>query len=421
MPKLAASGAHAMQRNIALFQQYRYVIANTLVSLIAFARNLLFMRTLEIGELGQIALMQTIVLLVGFVQFGTINGAYILFAEHNVEQRERIVNAMSFGLLGLFALAGAAAALGAGGVMAPTVGEQTMLIGILCGLFTLASTWMNNVLIAYASLAKSNSINLAAVLLSLVAALLSIQYGLTAALLSILIQPMFAAAATLIAEKSLRPTSLKPDIDIFRTIISAGIRPFYGALFVLATYQIERWFIVLKLGEQALGQFYIVMMYMSFFTLIPASLLNVHFPRAIRAYQQNEHGQFCRILRRHGIEIGTYGLAALLATVTLLPIAVSAFIPKFSASTHLVFWVFPALFIFVMRDSAALVLYSAKRTGPIMVSGVILLATYAALLAGAAALDQFTLTSVVVLRGIAVFVSTAYLFELRRVVLRSIS
>lgn len=401
-------------------ERYRYVLINTLVSVIAFGRNLLFMKALGLADLGQVALMQTIVMLVGFAQLGTINGAYILFAERNLEQSQRIVNTLSLGVVMLISVASIAVLLGGGWVLEPMVAHETMVIGVFAGICMLASTWMNNALIAKGALDKSNIINIGAVLVSLAVAGMSLQYGLLAALLSMLLQPALVGLAALIIEPELRPSSLNIDKKTVQSILSLGIKPFVGALFVLMTYQLERWSIVFVLGQEALGEFYLVIMYMTFFLLIPSSLLNAHFPPAMRKYQAKEYGSFLAILRRQTIELILYCVAALLVTAVLLPVAVSAIVPQFSDGIYLVFWVFPALFLSVMWNSASLVLYSAKLTRPILVSGVILLASYAALLGGAVVLDLFSLTSVVVLRGVAVAISTVYLFWVSRRIVKEL-
>jgi len=400
--------------------QYRYVVVNTLVSLVAFGRNLMFMKTLGLADLGQVALMQTIVLLVGFVQLGTLNGAYILFAERNPEQRQRIVDLLSLGVVVLVALVALLAAVGGGQVLSPLVAPETLVIGVFAGVCTLASTWMNNLLIAKGSLGRSNVINMGGVIVSLVVAVLSLPFGLPAALLAILMQPLVVALVALTIDRDLRPASVRPDRATLRVLLALGIMPYLGSLFVLMTYQVERWAIVLVLGQEALGQFYLVMIYMTFFTLIPASLLNVHFPRAMRALQAGQPEVFRSIGRRHLIEILLYGAVALALTAGLLPAAVRSLVPQFTESAHLALLVFPALFIYTMRDSAALVLYSVKTTQPILVSGIIFLVTYAALLGAAVALDVFSLTVVVLMRGVAVGISTAHLFMARHAALREI-
>lgn len=408
-------------RRILASTQYSYVIINTSVSLIAFGRNVLFMKTLDLAEVGQIAMMQTIVLLVGFLQIGTINGAYILFAEQKPEQTQRIVNLLTAGLAGLVALAALAAVLGAGTMFAPLIARETLIVGIFAGLAMLASTWMNNLLIAKGELGKSNVINVVAVTASLILAVLSSSYGLVAALGSILLQPLGVALGALLVERRVRPSIELPNLETLRQLLRLGLMPYLGALFTLLTYQTERWTIAFVLGQEAIGQFYLVMMYMSFFTLIPAALLNVHFPRAIRALQNGELQEFGRIRRRHIIEILIYTAMALVVTISLLPRVVEAVLPQYQSSISLTFLVFPSLVLFVLRDSAALVLYSVKKTRPILVSGVILWTSYTALLGGAIMLGLFSLPIVVILRGVAILISNIYLIKARQKALRGLT
>lgn len=400
---------------------YVYVIVNTLVSVIAFGRNVLFMKTLGLGDVGQVAMMQTIVMLVGFVQVGTINGAYILFAERKTDQTQRIVNILTWGVAGLAALAGVGVLMGAGGLFAPLIAPESLIIGCFAGLATLASTWMNNLLIAKGALGRSNIVNVIAVSASLGVAILSADLGLSAALVSILLQPLLVACGALAIERDVRPSASRPEAQTLRQLLRLGLMPFLGGLMTLASYQLERWSIAIVLGQEALGNFYLVMMYMSFFGLIPVALLNVSFPRALRALQAGELDEFARIRRRHMAEILSYGVFALVGTLWLLSLVVERVIPEYGSAVALTFLMFPVVLVFTLRDSASLVLYSMKKTRPILVSGLILVGSYAVLLMGAALTGLFSLENVVILRGVAVGLSTAHLFWARRASLRGLA
>lgn len=400
---------------------YAYTLVNTLVSLIAFGRNFLFMKTLGLADIGQIAMMQTIVMLIGFVQFGTINGAYILFAEQKPDQTRRVVNILSWGVAALLVLATGAAFMGGGSLFTPLIASETLVIGCFAGIATLASTWMNNLLIARGALGRSNIINVFAVSVSLVLALLSSDYGSGAALLSILSQPLLVACCALLIDQDTRPTVDVPHMNTLKQVLALGFMPFLGAMFTLASYQLERWTIVFLLGQEALGGFYLVIMYMTFFALIPTALLNVSFPRAMRALQSGRNDEFARIRKRHFTEVLIYGAVAAAVTIMLLPRLVEQVIPEYQSSVTVTLLVFPAVFVFTLRDNAALVLYSVKNTKPMLLSGIVLLLSYAALLGAAALLDAFALTTVVIMRGVAVFVSTAYLFLARNAALREVA
>lgn len=397
--------------------QYRYVLVNTLASVVAFARNLMFMATLGLGDLGQVALMQTIVMLVGFIQFGTINGAFILFAEGRPEQTRRIATLLNTGVLALACGTGLLAFVGGGHLLEPAVAPATLILGVFAGLASLASTWMNNLLIAKGALDRSSLINIGAVTVSLVAAALSLPWGLPAALASMLLQPLVVATAALALEPETRPNGIRPDAATLKHIWSTGILQFLGGLSVLLTYQVERWTITFLLGNEDLGRFYLVMMFTTFFQLVPAALLNVHLPRAVRAVEARNGQRLRDVLRRHLTEILAYGGAILLAVLVLAAPTVRLLAPQFESGVALLPLAFPAMMIFVLRDNATLALFAARQMRPLLVSGVLLLSTYTILLSLAALMGQFSLESVVMLRGVAVTVSALYLFRSCRVAL----
>lgn len=399
---------------------YRYVVINTLVSVLGFARNVLFMKTLGLADLGQVALMQNIVMLIGFVQLGSINGAYILFAERKPVQTQKIANVLNTGIFVLTLLFVGLTWIGGISALDATVAPQTLFVGILGGFCTLSSTWMNNLLIAKGEFTRSNVISVVAVLSSLLLATASLEYGLTAALFSVLLQPLVVACGVWISDRESRLNSLSIDFGTLKSIVGLGLMPYLAALLTLMSYQVERWAIVYKLGHESLGEFYLVMMYMTFFVLIPASLLNTHFPKAMRALQDGNHGLFHSIRRRHLQELFIYGFAALVITWLFVPSIIGLVLPQFNDSVELTLLVFPALFIFVLRDAAAIVFYSVKDTRPVFISGILLLAVYTLLLLAANAAGIFTLKTVVIFRGIAIAVSTAYLFSERNRILKTL-
>lgn len=396
---------------------YSYTIVNTFVSLIAFGRNLLFMKTLGLADVGQIAITQTIVMFVGFIQIGTINGAYILFSERKPNQTQKIVNLLCLGILALSILALIATMLDAGRLFGALISHDTLIIGVVAGIATLASTWMNNLLIAKGALASSNIINMLAVSISLVFAYFSSDYGLKAALLSILLQPLLAACGALVIDRDVRPLIDLPDPKIFRRLLTLGFMPYLASVLTLGSYQIERWAIASNLGEEGLGQFYLVMMYMTFFAIIPAALLNISFPKALRALQAGNDYEFNRIRKRHLSEVCIYAVLSGLITLSLLAILVEHYIPEYSSSVHLVFLVFPAVVILAIRDNAALVLYSKKKTRPIFFSSAIFVISYAACLCIIAELNFFSLSNVALMRGLAALPSAAYLFRASNIAL----
>lgn len=399
---------------------YRYVLINTLVSLILFGRNVLFMETLGLADLGQVALMQTIVMLVGFSQLGLINGSYLLYADKIRTVNQKIVNLLWFFLVSLLVLYLIVMSLGAEELGGATIASETLTIGLAAGIATLASTWMNNALIAEGSLAKSNIINVVAIVISLTAALSSVHLGLVAALVSIFIQPLCIMVGALILDPRLRPTKLKVHKQTLNKVFALGIMQFFGGVATLMSYQLERWAIVIFLGDESLGRFYLVIMYMAFFILIPASLLNLYFPRASQALINSDFNLYKKIMRIHLRDLTIYCILAVICTVLFLPWTLQTFFPQFVGSATLIFLLLPTMIVFVFRDVVSLVLYSSKNTQPILVSGIILISFYAMLIFGSAYFEMFSLDNLIVFRGVAVVISTLYLFYIRHKILNEI-
>ena len=395
--------------------QYRYVAVTTLVSLLAFARNLLFMKTLDLVELGQITLMQTLVMLVGFVQIGLINGAYIQYAARDRDVNRRIVGVMATGVLALLPLAVlVVVVVRMTGWAETVVWPETLAIGLAAGVATLASTWMNNALVADGLLRQSNLINLGAVLLSLFVAFLSRDHGLDMALLAVLVQPLTVAVAAMLIDPNLRPRSLGLHKETLALLFRLGIMPFLGGLAVLAMYQVERWSIAVVLGPKALGQFYIVLMYSTFFGLIPVALLNVFFPQAKRAFMARDVAAMLTFVRRHRRDLLMYFGLAVLVTLLLMPPSVARFLPEFTESAALIYYALPGLVLFTLRDTASLVLFSSGQMRPLLTAGLVTLCTFGIGLLLLWLTGRFSLASVLMARAVATLPGTVLLWVMQR-------
>lgn len=395
--------------NRLLAHKFRYVVANVLVSALGFGRNLLFLKALGPADLGQVALMQTIAMMAGFFQLGLINGGYRIYAIGEREQNESINNTLFTFFLALALLA---LLLVAGGVLdigGKTVWPETLMIGVAAGIATLASTWINNALIGDGKLGESNAINLIAVFLSLVAGAWSHAFGLWAALISMLIQPLCVVLLALLMRRQSRPTRLQFDWPFVGRILALGFIPYITGIFVLLNHQIERWAITYVLGPAELGRFYIVMLYATIFVLVPVSLLSLYFPRTIRAFEEGRHGDFVRLVRRHTIELLAYLSCAVGMTFTLLPRMLSLYFDKYKGAEALVYLVIPGLVALILCDPASLAFNSAKKLRPLLIYGVLTLVLNAGLLLLVFRLNMFSLEAVAIVKSISNILAFSYL------------
>ena len=288
------------------------------------------------------------------------------------------------------------------------------MVGLAAGLATLASTWLNNSLVADQKLRQSNLINIVAVSLSLGLALVTLQaQDLRLALVAIAVQPVLVALGALLVERGLRPASLVPDRATVAKMLGVGAQPFLGSLAVLAIYQVERWSIAWVLGPEALGRYYIVILYLTFFLLVPVALMNINFPKAIRAVDAGDHDGFRQIRRHHMLELCIYALAALITKLALLSPVLALALPQFAGSEPLVYLAFLAGLAFVAQDIGTLVFYALRRTTPILVAGVVSLAAFVLAVAGLQLAGAFDLETVLYARIMASLCGLAILLLAR--------
>jgi O-antigen/teichoic acid export membrane protein len=382
-------------------KQFVYIATNILTGGLCFLRNVLFMRLMGQGDLGQIALMQTISMSVGLLQFGLINGGYRIYAIGD-SKTNRCINNNVFTCLTLLAallLIGLLFAERAGLTNGSPIYFEAIVFGIATGIVTLSSTWTNNTLVAEGRLGLSNLINMVAVIGSLLVAVFAGKMGLYLALLAVLIQPVLVTLLALIFNPAIRP---KPELSkkILLEILALGFFPFCAGVLTLVNMQIERWFIIFDMGDEPLGRYYIVMIYAMIFSMVPVSLLNLYFPNAISAYDGGKKMVFWNIVRRHLRALLLYIIALVVLTVALLGWALDHFLVNFRGQERLVFLSLPGLVALTFFDSAALMLQATRRMLPIFLFSAIALVINLVLLAGAVAIDKLSLEFVAIAKSV---------------------
>lgn len=398
----------AFAEKVLQHQKYLYVVATVLISGLGFTRNFIFMQSLGLGDVGQIALMQTIVMLIGFVQIGLINGGYRIYAIGDSDQKK--VNDVLFSYL-LIAIIGLTFIVWLSLIFfqSPEVKGLTVSIGAAAGMATLASVWLNNTLIAHGKLMVSNAVNLIAVTVSIIVGIITLSHGLSAALLAILIQPLSMVILVLVFQRKMRPTQFIIDFELSKRILKLGFMPFFTGILLLGSYQIERWSIVSVLGSDALGKFYLAILYTTIFVLVPVALLNLYYPSAIRAFEAKNLPEFKHIVKRHFLELLTYFALSMLITFSLLHYILANYLPLYLDSEYLIYLAIPGLLAFSLGDVASLILLSIRWMRPLVIWGGIVLSIDAIILMVLYQTDQFTLEMVVLAKTTAFILGLIYL------------
>jgi len=367
------------------------------------------MSYLDLASVGQIAFMQTIIMLVGFIQIGLINGGYRIYASGK-PNKNKVNDVVLIYLGGLFVLATLLLLSFKSYWSYLDIEFDVALIGMIAGFFTLFSTWFSNTLIANQKLIMSSLINLSAALVSFFLVFVFIKYDLYILLIAIAAQPLIILISALVLNPNLRLRSLRFDLKIFKNIFALGITPFIVGLFLLAIYQVERWTIVGQLGSESIGRYYLVLIFTSIFTLLPASLNNLYYPRLILAFEGQEKILCQSILKRYFFELIIYLLMAVLTTLLFMPFFIEKFLPNYLETLDLVLISLPGLTFLVLSDVATLFFLAANQLKHIFYSGIAMFFIYVSLIFMFISTDLFSLHAVTYIRSFAFFAGFSLLF-----------
>lgn len=338
-----------------------YIFINILGSTVGFGRSYFFMRWLDTSDLGIISLVQTIIMFLGMFQIGLLNGGYRIFALGKKAQQQNVNNVLFtfFSLLaGITLIFWLILVLSGGKII---ISNSLMFVSIVIGLLTLIMNWLVNVLIGKQLIRNINQINLIAIIASCILLPMIITGGFVGAIVNLVVQPLLFIVIALLKFKDLRPTAWNFDIKLVRYILSFGFIPFLAGIFNVLNLQIERWSIANILGTKALGEFYLVFLYTTLFILIPTSLSNLFFPKAIFAYENNDITTFAKLIKKHFFLLGGYLFFIVLFTVFVLQFFIDLLLPKYSNDVIYVYYFLPGLVALVLCDPISIILNATVR------------------------------------------------------------
>jgi O-antigen/teichoic acid export membrane protein len=333
-----------------LNERTSYVFVNVVVNLAFLLRSYVAMRVLGYQDLGLVALVQTIILLVGALQFGVLNGGYRLLCSETGEAATQINN-LVYTFVGvltlvLFAVAGCSAALFPGDA---EVALMTLL-GIFAGIPTILRNWMTNQLIATVRLRKLNQINMLSALVSLTPLLLVSHAPLPICLASIVLQPLVFVVYLLVIEPGLRPTGWSVSAPLFRRILAAGFVMFLTGIFLTVNSQIERWSIVSCIGVAGLGRYYLALLFLNLYNLVPTSLGAVFLPRLVQTHVQQDRAGMQQELQTYFRVTLYYSAAVMLCVWPLAGPVIALLLPKYLPDLRYVYLLAPGVLIFGLSN-----------------------------------------------------------------------
>jgi O-antigen/teichoic acid export membrane protein len=375
-------------------QSISFIVINIFVAFLGFVRSFAFMKFLDFKELGLITLIQTGAMLIGFFQIGLINGGYRILALQKSELSEETNNVIFsyISLLSVFLII--IFIIGSAFGLFPE--KLIISLSVITGLFLLINNWLSNTLIAERAYARINKANSISALISLACLPLAFYWGIYGGAVCILAQPLFFSLIVLLSGVKERPTKFVFKISKIRNILHYGFIPFLSGLFFLLYVQIERWSIASFLGTTALGHLYLVFLMSTLWILIPTSISNLLYPRAVMFYEKKDLSGFKNIIVIHALFILAYSLLITLLIFFLLKPLVTFIFPQHSPYIKFAIYALPGLFFRSLADPISIVLNSIVKLKPLFWSDIYGLALYTTLIALLATYHIFSLTTVLI-------------------------
>lgn len=333
-------------------ERYRFIAVTILSSIVTFIKSYFFMDILSKEELGYMALFQSMILIVNFFQMGVIYGGYRLISFSVSRQKkanDTIVTYLAF--LFIFFIASFFII----NFFIPINWFWTA--GLAVGLLSLWSNWISNMHVALGRTNKLSYITLASIVLSFSAMPLLYTSSIVGAVALIGLQPIFLILLSYVFNKDF---GFKIDLEnklYIKLVIRLGFVPFLTGVLHYVNLQIERWIIGLDLGVEALGEYYLVFLYVSLFAVIPGALGTLNFPKFIKSLSQhNSNKGLVEIFKIYYIEILLYLLLISFGTFIIMPWLIEIFLPKHISGIKYVQIVFIGLVFFTLIDPISFII-----------------------------------------------------------------
>lgn len=326
-----------------------FVVVNVAVNLVFLGRSYLTMQVLDYRQLGLAALLQSIVLLIGLTHLGFLNGGYRMLCSSSEEEARR-VNNLTFTLLAGIGIAAAVVMSVSLPFISTGDARLVTVLGATGGVVSLVRTWMTNHMIARGALARLNRINLWSALASMAPLALIPVAPLAACLAAVVMQPVAFVLTAAVLDRSVLPSRLELSGHLTRMVLQTGFVIFLTGVFLQVNVQLERWYITGFLGIEALGHFYLAILFVTLFQMVPNALDQIFLPPIVRAHAAGDGDGVSRGLRQFFLVEGAYCLVAAIALAFLAQPVISLLLPKYLPDLLYVNLVAPGLILFTLAS-----------------------------------------------------------------------
>lgn len=348
-----------------------FIIINIVVAGLGFVRSFAFMKFLGFEELGIITMVTTVASMLGFFQIGLINGGYRIVALKEEKAIEKTNNTIISFLLLVSVMVSVITILL---VIFRVVDYQIAFVSIAIGIVMLFNNWFTNSLIGSGNLPKVNLANMWSAIISLLSLVLVYYYEFTGALICLFSQPLVFMIVAY--DKSFAFTKFEIDIKHIKYILSFGFIPFVSGVFFLLYTQIERWGVSTLLGNAELGKMYLFFIIVALWILIPSSVDNIFFPKAIKFYSDKDTFNFNKVIKNYSIIVVIYNILCSICLFLLLKPLVGIFFHKHLPYVNLVYLSVFGLVFRVLVNPFTLFFNSIVKLKPIFYSDLFAIIIY---------------------------------------------
>jgi O-antigen/teichoic acid export membrane protein len=331
----------------------QYVVINLGVNLLFLLRSYVFMLVLDYRDLGLVALLQSVVLLLGILQFGVLNGGYRLLLSADEAERRAIVDFV-YSFIVVLAVGGlVAACLALPYVDRPQDGVMAIL-GVVGGGATLVRTWQTNQMIAAGKLGLLNAVNLGSSLFSLALLGFIPQWPLLACMAAVVAQPLLFAIAGWLTKGADRPHGFNLNGGLACRILATGFVIFLAGMLLQVNVQLERWYVTAELGIAALGHLFVAIMFVTLLQLVPTALDAIFLPSAVRARQALNDEALARTVRNYLLLLLGYAAISAVAVAFLARPVLTILAPRYVPDLVYLYLITPGALMLAASSAFAL-------------------------------------------------------------------
>jgi O-antigen/teichoic acid export membrane protein len=334
-------------------QKYTFIGATVFSSAIGFIKSYLFMDVLSKRELGYIAIFQSIIVIVGFLQIGSITGGYRLvsFSKDRYKSANNAVLTFLAVLL-LFTTLGT--------IIYSTIfgWNWFLIIGTFVGVASLLTNWWSNLQIGLGRNKRLSILTFASVLISLTCIPLLYLNSLYGAVALLALQPISFIVISYIFNRDFKFKISFKSVPYIKLITKYGFVPFFVGILYYVNQQAERWVIGYSLGIESLGEYYLVFLFTTIFLVVPSALATINFPKSMKLIRniQSNKKSFLELFGLYYLELAIYITITFIGTYYILPILVATFLPAHIIGVSFVKIIFWGLCLYTLIDPISFVL-----------------------------------------------------------------